>query len=65
MANIAVMGIDVEAHAEIFDPGDEELDEFVKIRNYLLEVRKRSEIKSDIYTLRLEDPNKLIGVFET
>ena len=63
LANIAVMGIDSEAHAEIFDPGDEQLDEFIKIRNYLLEVRKRSELQSDIYTLRLDDPDKRIAKF--
>lgn len=63
LANIAVMGIDPEAHAEIFDPGDEQLDEFIKIRDHLLEVRKRAELKSHIYTLRLDDADKRIAKF--
>ena len=57
------MGIDPEAHAEIFDPGDEQLDEFIKIRDHLFEVRKRAELKSHIYTLRLDDADKRIAKF--
>lgn len=63
IANLAVMNLNIEAHAEIFGPGDEKLDEFKKIRQHLREVRRRSKLSTEIYTLRLENPEKRLARF--
>ena len=63
IANLAVMGLDIEAHTEIFGPGDEELDEFISIRNYLRLVKQKADLSTEILTFRLEDASKRLAKF--
>lgn len=63
IANLAVMGLDIEAHAEIFGPGDEELDEFIAIRKHLRQVKQKANLSTEILTFRLENAEKRLAKF--
>jgi class 3 adenylate cyclase len=63
IANTAALGIDGEKHAEIFGYSDYKLKEFEDIRNHLRNIIKVNAWHEELYTLRMDEPEKRLAQF--
>ena len=63
IAKTSAILLDGKAHDEIFEYYDYERESFFKLKKQLLQIKSVNSIKSVLYTLRLEDKEKLLANF--